>query len=325
MTSSFNADTSGTELLEIPSTQDQPTRTSSKPVRYHGKVKQWLPCVVVVMLIGVVAMLVAVVLNLPESANIPQASNNGLTSAQSSNKTTKHKEDNYCIYHTRPEFLESIPDDIDHLCTPQSVDGGTKIDWFQCPETNLFIPAYCMCDTKAQCINSSKDRYRKHNCTKCRDSKHCPCQNNGQCETCPPRGHPNENKCICPLGTQGKYCTKINKRKCNLVFESGIFESYAMCNNSNNNICLVKYDGKTFKCDLSELSEHQRNCSDIAVEHGRNAFQVDIENPEKQKNSVVFPAKAILIVCIILTVGVLVIVLVYIWRRRNSSLQPESV
>lgn len=47
MTSSFNvvdmsgdADASGTELLEIPSTQDQSTRTTSKTVRYRGKVKQ---------------------------------------------------------------------------------------------------------------------------------------------------------------------------------------------------------------------------------------------------------------------------------------------
>ncbi|XP_063445447.1 uncharacterized protein LOC134725505 [Mytilus trossulus] len=326
MTSPFNvvdmstdADASASELLGISSTQDQQTRTSSKRVRCHGKGKQWLPCVVVVMLIGIVAMLVAVLLNLPESANIPKASNNGLTSAQSSNITAKHKEDNYCIHYTRPEFLESLPDDIDLLCEPQLVKEGTKKDWFPCPNTQLFIPAYCMCDTKAQCINSSKDQYRKQNCTTCRDEMHCPCQNNGKCERCPSRGHPNENKCLCPYGTQGKYCTKIDKRKCNPASKSDMFVTYARCNNSNNNTCLIDYGKTIFKCDLSELPEHQRNCSDIDVEQGRNAFQVAIENQEKQKNSVVFPTKAILIVCIILTVGVLVIVLVYIWRRRNSS------
>ncbi|CAC5393537.1 unnamed protein product [Mytilus coruscus] len=324
-------DTSGTDnhLLDDSVRENQTTTTRSKTVRCRQKVEKWLPCVVVFMLICVVALLVAVLINLPKSDNTPQDSNNGVTSAQSSNKTTKHKEDNYCIHHTRSEFLENLPDDIDHLCKPQLVEEGTKKNWFRCPErgnfTQMFIPAYCMCDAKLQCIGSRDDRYQKYNCTTCRDKMHCPCQNNGKCETCPSRWQPKENKCICPIGTQGKYCTKINKRMCNLVFESDVFASYEMCNNSNNNTCLVKYNGNTLKCALSELSEHQRNCSDIDVKHGWNAFQVDRENPEKQKSSVVFPAKAILIVCTILIVGVLVIILLYMWRRRNSSEQPERV
>ncbi|XP_071129596.1 uncharacterized protein [Mytilus edulis] len=296
----------------------QPMGDSPRTVRCRGKVEKWLPCVGVLMLIVDIALLIALLIH-QKSDISPQASNNGLTSAQSSNKTTKQIEDYNCIYHTRPEFLESIPDDIDHLCKPQLVKEGTKKDWFPCPNTALFLPAYCMCDAKSQCINSSKDQYRKFNCTTCRDEMHCPCQNNGKCENCPSRGHPSENKCICLHGTLGKYCTKINKRKCKPASESDMFASYARCNNSNNNTCLVEFGKNTFKCDLSELLEHQRNCSDIDVIHGRNAFQVDKENPEKQKTSVMFPAKAILIVCIILTVGVLVIILLYIWLRRNAS------
>ncbi|XP_052070120.1 uncharacterized protein LOC127708950 isoform X2 [Mytilus californianus] len=319
-------DTSGTDhqLLDDSVRQIQ-TTTRSKTVRCRQKVKKWLPCVVVFMLICVVALLIAVLIDLPKSDNSTQDSNNGVTSAHSSNKTTKHKEDNYCIHHTRSEFLESLPDDIDHLCKPQKVVGATKMNWFACPNTHnftdMFIPPFCLCDTHSQCKHHTKDLYRKQNCTLCRDKMHCPCQNNGKCETCPDRFVATELNCHCSSGTEGKYCTKINKRICHLVVESDIPSSYDMCNSSNNNTCLVTYGENTFKCTLSDSSELHVDCSLFDRKHAQYDLMVEAEKQGDKKSSGENQLKSLIIICISL-IAIAICILLYVnisLCRKESS------
>ncbi|CAG2235961.1 unnamed protein product [Mytilus edulis] len=89
------------------------TTTRFKTVKCCGKEKL-LTSGAVLMITVAIALIVAITMHFKDLNNCSQDSNIGVTSAQSSNKTTKHK----------------VPDDIDHLCIPQKVVGATKINWF---------------------------------------------------------------------------------------------------------------------------------------------------------------------------------------------------
>lgn len=58
-----------------------------------------------------------------------------------------------------------------------------------------------------------------------------------------------------PFSIDGLF-NNFQKRKCKPASESDMFASYARCNNSNNNTCLVEFGKNTFKCDLSGKSKN---------------------------------------------------------------------
>ncbi|VDI64174.1 Hypothetical predicted protein [Mytilus galloprovincialis] len=261
------------------------TTTRFKTVKCCGKEKL-LTSGAVLMITVAIALIVAITMHFKDLNNCSQDSNI----------------DNYCTHRTRPEFLKSH--DIDHLCIPQKVVGATKINWFPCPHTenftNMFIPPFCMCDTHSQCKHHTKDLYRKQNCNLCRDTMHCPCQNNGKCGTCPGRSVATKLNCTCSSGTEGTYCTKTNKRICHLAVGSDIPSSYDMCNSSNNNTCLANYGENIFKCTLSDSAEPHVDCSHFNEKHAQFDLMVEAEKQKDKKCSGEFPVIPVIIIIIFL-------------------------
>lgn len=236
----------------------------------------------------------------------------------------------YCIHHTPTEYLDKLKDNIDDLCVPKSKDSDTndliKTKHFvECPDQNIYIKEFCLCDATIQCNSTAYDNYQKTNCTKCRDSTHCPCQNSGKCSECPQYGTGKDITCICKRGTVGRYCTKISSRRCRGLTENDDKENLTDCNTTNKAMCkALDYSPRVLLCDWTSIESQLQylECTQNEYPNGGEKIQSFKENrgPENEGQ----PMQTLLGGIIALMAISSILLSIYIWKMRHRNLNRDE-